>query len=651
MAQTEGGIEEVIVTANKRSENVQNVSMSVTAIGGEALEARGILNAKGLAEAIPAVKIQGSNMPAVFVRGVGSSNSSTTGDQGVAIHLDGIFHARPTAFGAGFLDVDRVEVLKGPQGTLYGRGALGGNINVISKAPTQNYEGSANFELGTYSLVRGGGVLNLPLTDKLAMRAAVELERHDGYSSNGGDDADNLAARLRLKYDASENLEFGLIGFYSSQKGKGATSHLTRSYPGLPRSSDPWRSDIPGSAYSLDQSTKEVSGSAKLDLGFGTLTYIPGWVNSTSRYLEPRIAASGATVTFPQFASDLRGVSTTNEVRLDSAPGSRFEWTVGGFRMFEKLRYVVFNRATYGRITTGSTSVFGQAGYALNDQFKIIAGGRLTQEKKDQRNNLNYHYTGEWKPKTGKVGVEYRPVEASMIYATVSSGFKSGGFFTAPAPNSFGPEKVVTFELGSKNRFLENRLQLNGAVYRYNYDDYTVNASVPGYNGATAQGVFNAGKVEITGAELEAIYRFTQTDRLEFSAAYTHGEFKTFKITVTTGAAGDRVPFSAEWSGNVAYQHDFKFANGAELAARIDSHLETSTWLSLNHRAQTRQPGYMKSNATLTYTPAEGAYRISGWVRNLEDRDVKLTVNDTLNYETYILAPPRTAGVTLSAAF
>ncbi len=649
-AKDTGQIEEIIVTAQKRAENLQNVPMSVTAVSGDALEAQGVTNPKGLANAVPGLKVQGTNTPAVFIRGVGTSNSSSTGDQGVAIHLDGVFHGRPTAFAAGFLDVDHVEVLKGPQGTLYGRGALGGAVNVISKAPSQTYEGAARVEVGNYDQLLGSAALNLPLTDKSAVRAAVQVERHDGYSSNGGDDADNLAARLRYRYRPTDDVTIDLIAFYSSQKGKGATAHLLRSYPTNPLPTDPWATSYPGALYTADVETKEVSADLVWNLGRATLTYIPAFVNSRSSYTQPNLLAGGI-FSPTALAFDNRADQNTHELRLDSPSDQRLQWTVGAYYLDEKVRYSVVNHVSWGSIETISKSLFGQASYAITDRIHVLAGGRTTKETKEQFNNFGYHYTGEWSPMTGKVELEYNPVESSMLYASVANGFKSGGFFTAPGANTFDPEKVVVYELGSKNRFLDNRLQLNGAVYRYDYDDYSVNVSVPGYGGTTGQGVFNAGRARVYGADAEMILRPTAKDRIETSIAYSHAKFLTFSVATTSGKAGDRLPYSPEWSANVAYQHVFNLANGACLTPRLETHFETSSWLTANHSAFTRQGAFAKSSATLTYAPAAQPFTIALWARNIENKAVKLTVTDTSGLENDIVAPPRTYGMTLAAKF
>ena len=253
------GIHDIVVTAEKRKANLQDVPLSVTAVAGDALQAAGVNSARGLDGIVSGVKVQGVNSPSVFVRGVGTSNASSTGDQGVALHLDGVFQGRPTAFAAGFVDVERVEVLKGPQGTLYGRGALGGNINVVSKEPTDRFEGTFGLQVGNYSQVTATAVANVPITDNLAIRASGQADRHDDYSKPLGDDLHSLTGRLRVKYEPSSNIKIGATLFHTERDGDGAAYQRARSYPGFPRSSDPWHNAIDGDQF-VDASTTELSG-------------------------------------------------------------------------------------------------------------------------------------------------------------------------------------------------------------------------------------------------------------------------------------------------------------------------------------------------------------------------------------------------------
>jgi len=645
-----GGIVDIVVTAEKRKANLQDVPLSVTAIGGDALQAAGATSARNLDGLVSGVKVQGVNSPAVFVRGVGTSNSSGTGDQGVALHLDGVFQARPTAFAAGFVDVERVEVLKGPQGTLYGRGALGGNVNVISKEPTDQFEGSAGLTIGNYRQLTATAVANVPISDDLAIRAAIQTDRHDSYSKPVGDDLNSFTGRLRLKYELAAGVKIGLTLFHTERDGDGSAYQRARSYTGYPRQKDQWDNAIDNDQY-VHAKTTELSGQIDIDLGGATLTYIPAY--SWDRYK----GAFPSLVYLPtpfMVDSITNSDMMTHEVRLASGSGGRLEWTIGGFYMDEKIDYLLDYQpfvTTYGKFETESVSAFGQASLELVDGLRLIGGIRQNRDTKTQDTNFGNHFHKSWNSTTGRLGFEWKPARENLIYLTASEGFKAGGFFTAPGDNSFDPERMRSYELGTKNRFFDNHLQLNAALFWNKYRNYQANANVPGYNGSITQGVINAGKARLRGFEVETLIALGSADRIDASVTYVDSEFTELKPTTTTAKVGDALPYSPKWSGNAGYQHIFGLASGATLTARAESHFESKSWLSLNHRQFTGQKGFTKSSATLTYAAAGDRYSVAVWLRNIENEAVKTTVADTLGFENYVLAPPRTFGATLAAKF
>jgi iron complex outermembrane receptor protein len=176
-------LDEVVVTAQRRSENLQKTPLTISAVTGEKLESQGIKTVVDLANQVPALQItsSGGGAAQIFLRGIGSTNTTEVGDPAVAYHIDGIYIARSTSVGALFYDIDRVEVLRGPQGTLYGRNATAGAINVITKQPKFDYEASGSIDVGNYGAITTSGMVNVPVSETLAVRAAFQQSRHDGY--------------------------------------------------------------------------------------------------------------------------------------------------------------------------------------------------------------------------------------------------------------------------------------------------------------------------------------------------------------------------------------------------------------------------------------------------------------------------------------
>lgn len=649
-------IEEIIVTAQRSEQNIQKVSQSITAIGGDKLQALGVRNATDLASYVPGVVIkQGGATPAVFIRGVGTSNSSVTGDQGVAMHIDGVFQARASAFTAGFFDIDRVEVLKGPQGTLYGRGSIGGSINVITNAPKMEYQGSASADFGNYNLMRATGMLNIPVNEatRTAVRVAFTTESRDGYADNGGDDAHNSGLRFRMSSKPFEPLSLDLNTFVYRSKANGVSNYPLRTYSAT-RTADlaNYHSYLDVSSNFNNLEIRQASLNIDYDLGFAVITALPSYTVINNKFRNTNLATlNGVAGSDNTALSDLNSNTATQELRIASPGGSRIKWVGGVYNLHEKNRYSVANGAIVGWLTTNSTGVFAQGTYPILDTLRVIGGVRRTKESKDQYTGTGLHFENSWSVTNFRVSGEYDLAPASMLYLTYATGFKAGGFFTSVAPNYFDPETVKVTELGSKNRFLEGTLQLNAAIFYSKYDKYQVNRTiVAAFPGATTQGVFNGGAAEVKGAEAEVIWQFTEKDRIEVSGNYSDGKFTTITVTPTTAKVGDRLPSTAKYSSNIAYTHDFTVPTGI-LSARAETHLESSSYISLSHNVNTRQGSYSKSNVTLTYTPEEGAYNVSAWVRNIEDKAIRGNIGETVNNETVNLAPPRTYGVSVSAKF
>src|SRR5271165_1585051 len=217
------GLEEIIVTAQKRSEDLQKVSLAVSAITGDALKNAGVFDPQGLTDLVPGLEVGYNNSNTTFaIRGISSTTDATLGDAAVAFHLDGVFQGRPAAASGLFYDVARVEVLRGPQGTLYGRNATAGTINVITNHPNFDGDsGSAEVEAGNYGLLRSSAMFNAPLSETLAVRGAMETLRHNGYLSDGYNDADDIAARLQAFWRPTDSVSLLMYGDFFHQGGVG----------------------------------------------------------------------------------------------------------------------------------------------------------------------------------------------------------------------------------------------------------------------------------------------------------------------------------------------------------------------------------------------------------------------------------------------
>ena len=573
-------LEEVIVTSQRQDETAQSVGIAVSAISEQTLKNAGVSNSEALTTLVPALVVQPSAGPSTqfYIRGVGSFSANAYAENAVAFQVDNVFYARIGAPQGVFYDLERVEVLKGPQGTLYGRNATGGAINVISKKPELGgTTGHFTVEGGNYNLLKTDGALNLPLTDKSAMRFAFQTIDRDGYLSDGYDDDDGKAGRLQFVIDPVDKLSILLAADYFKQGGKGRGSTL------YPQQGDPWtggadprslaRVSKPLSQFTSDQSRWVypktngyndnkywgVSATIDYDMDWAALTVIPAFRRSDMDYLS---YVAGFTID-TQEKADQRSL----EIRLASEYETSFDWVAGLFYFNETdaahQGYLsgVSDTLIDPKLETTSYAAFGQGTYQFTDDTRGIVGLRYTHEQKTQdtffdqmfyfQPFINGGFLKAAFPVVGdrtdeqltwKVGVEHNLAYDSLLYAHVTTGFKAGGFYASAGDNSFKPEKIIAYTIGSKNRFFGQRLQLNAELFYWDYQDQQVSHLGPVSTGpgayAPAFVTENVGNATMRGGDVEFQALITDNDLLSGSVQYLESEYNDF----TYKYLGDAIP-------------------------------------------------------------------------------------------------------------
>ena len=705
----DGSLADIVVTAERRSTNLQDTPLAITAFTGDALSNAGVTAVSGLTDAVPALKFNAApDYPQIYLRGVGNNDLSTNGSPGVALAIDGVFLARPTFGDGGFYDVERVEVLRGPQGTLYGRNAIGGVINVISRRPGYQFGGDARVEVGNYDLLRASGALNVPLIDgKLALRGAFQASRRDGYYSNGLADADDVAARLRLLFEPTDRLSVLLTADYLKSSPRGTFQR------NAPFTGDPWDvGNFDGSDAFNRIERKTFNAEVTLDLDFADLTYLGAYSRQDQdlvlefQDLSRPLPAPGACPNSPLCSGDYRQEDDaasrqwTHEVRLSNDAGP-LKWVVGGFYLKDRRRS--FSRQLEGRLddpanppqiggfaypryVTESIAAFGQATYSVLDTLRVTGGIRYTKDRKEQTvrriaGGPALESANSWDAVNYRIGIDYDLGPASLLYANVTTGFKAGGFFVAnlPPDNVFDPENVRAYAIGSKNRFLDNRLQLNAEAFYYDYSDYQATTFGVGTSGSFGTVVRNAGEATLYGFELEGDFRATANDRITASVGYLHSNYDDFQIPYglnflvpcrffpdcQTNAAsptgfslvytGRDLPFSPKWSISGGYERTFRLTGDRAIVAAVQSSFSSPYFLgyeTTDPESLRRQDSYTRTNASLTYYGPDRRYSVGAWVRNIERTAVGdlLLFNPSLGYQLGIQAP-RTYGATATARF
>lgn len=688
-----GGLAEVVITAERRPVTIQKTAASITAVSGEELREKGQATLESVLQDIPAVEMQASPQGGqVFIRGVGANGDSNWVDPSVALMFDNIYSGRAERVFASMYDIDRVEVLRGPQGTLYGRNATGGSINIISNSPSDKLEGVINAQLGSHNLRHLDVALNLPVNDILSIRTAFLSEKRDGYFSNGGGASDLSGARFKALLKPTKG--FSLLATIDTMENKGlGVTTVPRAYtaavppfvnwPVYPTNfSDPWTVDDVHPADIVDNKFTTYSLQADWDLGWTVMTLIPAHTHS-SRYTNTNLITGTAIPPGPQASTWVEDQDTA-ELRFASAAGSKAKWVVGLFGYKSTNAQTGAPPAsldgqstffTYG-VTTPSTSkaAFGQITYPLADGLRVTGGLRYSADKKDYiygvqstigpYNSGLLSVTNSYNAVTYKVGLEYDVAPSSMLYGQVSSGYKAGGFSTtATPPLAYSPEKLIAFEIGSKNRFLNNRLQVNAEAYLYRYNNLQAqyqdfgapspNPDAPAGSTIFAQNVVNAGTGINKGAEIEARYRFTPNDEFKFAVTYAHARYGNFAVSALSYLNGTAITNTPEWSGSIGYQHEWDMENGAQITLQgsmkiSDGYRVTLTQGLPGGDLNSYQGSYHKSNISITYRSAKEDWSISAWARNLENN---AQITNALPFGRVMITDPRTFGVNFSHKF
>ncbi len=663
-------LEEITITAQKQAENQQSAAAAVTAFTGEQLVAIGVLDLRGAQNFVPSVRFQAENASTeIYVRGVGSTLDLPNIDPPTSFHFNGVYIPREGT-SVGFYDLAQLELLPGPQGTLYGRSSLGGAVHVTFARPTDRAETSGVLEVGNHSFVHGTLVQNLPLAAGTAMRAAVDYAERDGFLATGADGLDDVSLRLSALHSPSEAFELYAWASYANRNGK-APNLVRKGYnggtfdgdPDAFETSDPWDDRIAPDAPNAGEQDYEnfVTGAElTVPLRGATLTYIPAYFHldwQNDYWLENIPALLSAK--YDQW---------TNELRVANAPGGRWQWLAGlyQYRMTNSGDFIVggFPLTSISRNRLEGWAAFGEATLAVTDRTRLTLGGRASFDRREGAGETPFgqpfgadedYDNVDW-----KVGVEYDLRETSMLYATAQTAYQPGTYNPFPATpvqsNLVLPAELTAFTAGAKNRFLDERLQANVEAFYYDYDDLFVQS----FNLNTALlTTFNAEKVEIYGTQLDLLFQPTVHGRLNLSVGYLRARFDEFVVppTINIGTpvrdfAGYQLQYAPEWTVSLGYQHDFPVGDGY-VRARADTRYEDAFWGTFTHARGTRQPAYFKSDASVTYYAGGERWSAGLWIRNIENEAVlaATTTGQFGPYANAFLEPPRTYGARFTFAF
>ena len=699
--QNNGGIAEVIITAQKVAQPASKTPLALSVISGEDLKNSGTNDPRALAEALPNVEIaQESGMLQVSIRGVTSLDMTENGDPSAAFHIDGAYIPRYEAQAAALFDLDRIEVLRGPQGTLYGRNATAGAINLITNRPGRKLEGKVGVELGNYRTRRVDGMLNVPLGENWAMRAAVNTNRHDSYYKQGPntielESQDDKSARLHLLGTFGNDTSLLLTAEQNRIGGGGSspvpvtnffTGELTGTLPFSPAGTGnhvrnpvyvdlgkdaqrtaawPFKQD--GGSHRDNEATS-LRGEFKTRLGAVDLTY-----QLARMRMELDQINNGVYFGFPLTSTvDGSSEAVSHELRVNSTGTGPLRWVAGVYKFdedaFRDADYTTYVTAPFGRLDilvpylatvhNRSSAAFGQATYALREDTRLTLGVRRTRDRKFGDDPLAgepavapatasskaYVQDVRFNNTSWKVGLDHDLRLNVMVYGSVSTGYKAGGYNAEKESGVYRPETLKAFEAGIKGRFFANMLQVSANVFHYAYDDQQLTTTTCRTNDPSTCHSYttNAANSEVDGAEFEGKLRVLGDGMLRASLAFTDAKYKDYRPTAAIDFSGQKLDRAPTSTIGLGYTHHFTLGNGGEITATANTRHSTSYFISDPvEDIRYRQPSYWKSDASVCYAPADGKWNVQLFVKNIEDT-VKI---ESRVPGSFYLNDPRTFGV------
>ena len=677
-------LEEIIVTAAKRETNLQDTPIAITALTGDMLDSFNIQSSHDMISSVIGLEgtLTAGNL-ALAIRGVNSENTDVTSDPTVAFHMDGVFRGRQSGGLALFHDIARVETLKGPQGTLYGRNATAGSINVITNKPVHNTEGSFEVLAGNYNRLGVRGVVNASLSeDMLAVRFAFVDEDREGYFDNGPEverpygDSVESAYRLHALITPSDRLSVLLTADYQGRGGTGQGTNVLRG------ADDVLATDLPNPHTVLlnregfrDDQFRTLKVEVNRSFDNMDLTYLGAHYQSDVNF--------GLDFDRTNVARDPLDIQNgseqlSHEIRLASNGDGPLQWLGGVYKLDEDAsRFVQLQIARFGvtsatdipNYTVNSSAVFGQGTYSVSDTFRITAGLRYSSDKKAQEDTV-YNRTsrfgtsmitvsndGSWNSTDWTLGVDWDQGEDTMVYAKIGTGFKAGAFNVANptfnvAESTFRPEEILAYQVGHKSNLMDNRLQLNSEFFIYDYTDLQVTQRDDDQTVTR-----NAAAADIIGFDTELVALPADALRVTLGVGYLDATFGHFtQISPWTGQeidlAGSDLVKSPEWSVNASLDYIIDLANGWQVIPRIRTAFRSDMKLLPFDEPGSLMPSRTVTDASVDFTSSDDRLRIRLYANNVSDEIVWSGAGTNgQGHRTLTGSPPRFYGASLKYAF
>ncbi len=675
-------VQDIVVTAQRTSESLQKVPIAVSAISSDQLVARGLTNTASLEGAIPSLTMNKIGTATVaYLRGVGSNATDPANEPSVATYVDGVYNPSPISNLFAFNNIERVEVLKGPQGTLFGRNATGGVIQIVTRDPNQALGMEASLEYGNYKTVSASAYLTGGIAPWLAADLAVTYtNRGDGFGRNLFTGAEtfkkrDLALRSKWLLTPSDATRITIALSYSQFNGSSLDFQQTpetRAVSGIP---DPGRFNVNSDVASVVKSMR-YGASLKIeqDLGFAQFVSTTAYNKLKEPYFWLDTDTSPAPVILPNAKEGFWNYS--QEFQLIGKSG-RLKWQVGAFLFKLKPNFDLFlggfvaapfdHINIIGRPITNSVAGYGQATYDLTDDLHITAGLRYTHDRLRMSGETDGptgtplfvavpQRTSTSKP-TWRLALDYNVIPDVLGYVSYNRGIKSGGFnSSAPADPAFRPEILDAYEVGLKTMLFDRRLRFNIAAFYYDYKDLQVTVQNTSGTGNAAQ---NAAKARITGIDGDFEALLFPNFTLSGGFSFLNSKYREYRNPVVYHPSGAQILPAPDVTGNDLVNAP-KFTGNVSAAYRIPTSsgdfnirgtvLRKAVSYATPDNAETF-PAYTLVNGVVGWTSPDEHLGVQFWINNAFDKRYYITRIQTFFGWLQTDADPRTYGVRVNLKF
>ena len=751
-------IPEVVVTATKRSTSLQRTPIAITSLNAATLQDNHVQTMLDVTALVPGFQAtaQGDHgVTTMTLRGIGNDSAKTQyADPEVASFVDNVYSPRAEGATALMFDIEAIEVLRGPQGTLWGRNSTVGAVNIQTVKPELNSRsGSVEGGVGDYNRYGARAAFNVPLGEKAALRIGVVHEQHDGYVdyqkfkapsladqrtafvASGGEIAafrpingnqfavgnqkysaqNQTAFRASLLWHLTPQLKWNVAYEKFADRGTPSANLMQQ-----PRAGESFWSMLSDSAPWINRDSHNIRSRLEYKISDDlALHYIAGLskYQGSMRFDQdggarvPTSVRSGATWQ-EHTTTDSNYRSHSHELELQSLGAKEIDWQLGAYYAAEKndIRFdiPIFNGTQEGTVgwqgsfiqpeeTVASSAVFGQATWNASGALHLTGGVRYTRDRRENVGGRAYTWRYDatvpqlplnpsMDPRvpgqgfaadvpgndgvfngskvTGLLRVNYDVDASNMLYASVATGYKSGG--VQDRGLTYAPETLTNYEVGSKSSFMGGKVKVNNALFYSDFKDFQFNSPVNFSDGSRGLSITNAEGATVYGFESEISARLTPADRVSVTLALLNAKLGALvagsndyalppctvdtRIATCLDVSGNKMPHAPKFSTTVQYQHTFNLADGT-LVPRITARYETETELSVfNLGPEDRQKAYSTADLGLRYQSSKGWW-VDAFVRNASDEKVKTSAFNGMGPWLSQYKPPRTVGVNMGYDF